>query len=121
MIFHHLRDIISSVDELVVVTHPEPINLEARPIVHDAVPEGETALAYYHEGRLLARGVVSNEAVKAIKSELNFSVDEDTGKTVVRVIDKQSGTLIRQMPSQEMLEIAKALDRLQGLLVRNSA
>ena len=53
-----------------VVTHPEPINLEARPIEHDAVPEGEIALAYYHEGRLLARGVVSNEAVKAINGIL---------------------------------------------------
>ena len=63
----------------------------------------------------------ANAAVKAIRSELDFSIDEDTGKTVVRVVDKQTGTLIRQMPSQEMLEIAKALDRLQGLLVRNSA
>jgi hypothetical protein len=54
------------VDELVVVTHPEPVRLEARPIEHEAVPEGEVALAYYHDGRLLARGVVSPEAVKAI-------------------------------------------------------
>jgi flagellar protein FlaG len=63
----------------------------------------------------------ANDAVKAIKSELDFSVDEETGKTVVRVVEKQTGTLIRQIPSEEMLEIAKALDRLQGLLVRNSA
>ena len=63
----------------------------------------------------------ANQAVKTIKSEINFSIDDDTGKTVVKVVDRQTGTLIRQMPSQEMLEIAKALDRLQGLLVRNSA
>jgi flagellar protein FlaG len=63
----------------------------------------------------------ANEAVKTLKSEINFSVDEDTGKTIVRVVEKQTGTLIRQIPSQEMLEIALALDRLQGLLVRNSA
>ena len=63
----------------------------------------------------------ANQAVKAIKSEINFTLDEDTGKTVVRVVEKQTGMLIRQIPSQEMLEIAKALDRLQGLLVRNSA
>jgi flagellar protein FlaG len=63
----------------------------------------------------------ANEAVSAIKSELDFRVDERTGKTVVRVVEKQTGTLIRQIPSQEMLEIAQALDRLQGLLIRNSA
>ncbi len=60
-----------TVDELVVVTHPEPIRLEARPIEHVEVPEGEVALAYYHEGRLLARGVVSPEAVTAIDGILN--------------------------------------------------
>jgi hypothetical protein len=70
LIFHYLRNIIATVDELVVVTHPEPIWLEARPIEHKAVPEGEVALAYYHEGQLLARGVVSNEAVKAINGIL---------------------------------------------------
>ena len=70
MIFQYLRNIILIVDELVVVTHPEPITLEARPLEHNAVPEGEIALAYYHDGRLLARGVVSPEAVKAINGIL---------------------------------------------------
>jgi hypothetical protein len=59
---------------MVVVTHPEPIRLEARPLEHDAVPDGEIALAYYHEGRLLARGVVSPEAVKAINGILTDPV-----------------------------------------------
>jgi flagellar protein FlaG len=59
--------------------------------------------------------------MRSIKSELDFSIDEGTGKTVVRVVDRESGTVIRQMPSKELLEIAKMLDRLQGLLVRNSA
>ena len=61
-------------EELIVVTHPEPIRLEARPIQHEAVPDGEVALAYYHEGRLLARGVVSPEAVKAIRGILSNPV-----------------------------------------------
>ena len=59
---------------MVVVTHPEPIRLEARPIEHESVPEGEVALAYYHDGHLLARGVVSPEAVKAINGILNDPV-----------------------------------------------
>ena len=63
----------------------------------------------------------ANEALKAIRSELDFRVDEDTGRTVVRVVDRETGTVIRQMPSRELLEIAKTLDKLQGLLVRNSA
>jgi flagellar protein FlaG len=63
----------------------------------------------------------ANEAMTAIKSELEFSVDYRTGKTVVRVVDGETGEVIRQMPSKEIIEIAKALDRLQGLLIRNEA
>ena len=67
-------------------------------------------------------------AVKAVKdfiqpmaSNLAFEMDEDTGRTVVKITDASSGELIRQIPSEEMLEIAKALDRLQGLLVKLKA
>lgn len=63
----------------------------------------------------------ANESLKINNSELDFSTDQATGKTIVRVVDKETGSVIRQMPSPEMLEIAKALDKLQGLLVRNSA
>ena len=57
-------------DHLVVVTHPQPIVLEARPLRHDGVPDGAIALGYYHEGHLVARGVVAPEAVEAINGLL---------------------------------------------------
>jgi len=67
-------------------------------------------------------------AVKAVKefiqpmaSNLEFNTDEETGQTVIKITDSSSGELIRQIPSEEMLEIAKALDRLQGLLVKQKA
>jgi flagellar protein FlaG len=63
----------------------------------------------------------ANGAMKAIKSELDFSIDDTTGKTIVRVVDGETGEVIRQMPAKEVIEIAKALDRLQGLLVRQKA
>jgi flagellar protein FlaG len=54
-------------------------------------------------------------------SSLNFSIDEESGIRVVKVIDNQTKELIRQIPSEEMLAIARALDSLQGLLVRQQA
>jgi flagellar protein FlaG len=60
----------------------------------------------------------ANEFLKALDVQLLFSVDEGTGKTVVKVTDKQTGDLIRQIPSKEMLAIAKALDTIQGLIIR---
>src|SRR5262245_56383993 len=60
----------SVVDPLVVVTHPDPIQLEARSIRHESLPEDAVALGYYHDGFLIARGVVSPDAVEAIRSLL---------------------------------------------------
>jgi flagellar protein FlaG len=53
--------------------------------------------------------------------EIQFSIDPDTDRTIVKVIDQRTQEVIRQMPSAEALEIAKALDRLQGLLIRQQA
>ncbi len=62
-----------------------------------------------------------NDFVSTVNSSLKFSVDEDTGQTVVKVIDDATKEVIKQFPSEQMLEIAKALDSLKGLLVRQKA
>ncbi len=60
-------------------------------------------------------------AVQAKANNLQFSVDDSTGKTVVRVIDSSSGSTIRQIPSEEALAIAQDIERMRGLLLRDSA
>ncbi|HEX8962906.1 MAG TPA: flagellar protein FlaG [Rhodocyclaceae bacterium] len=69
------------------------------------------------------------QAVKEIKQsmatmtsrDLQFSIDSDTKQTVVRVVDSQTGNVIRQIPAQELIDIAKAMDRAKGLLLRQEA
>jgi flagellar protein FlaG len=58
-----------------------------------------------------------NETMKALAPGLEFSVDQESNRTIVKVVDQQTKELIRQMPTAETLEIAKALDRVQGLLI----
>lgn len=62
-----------------------------------------------------------NKTMKALSNSLEFSIDADSKRAVVKVIDPDTKEVIRQMPSAEALEIAKALDRLQGLLIRQQA
>lgn len=52
---------------------------------------------------------------------LEFSVDDDSARAIVKVIDTNTNEVIRQMPSKEALEIAKALERLDSLLIRDQA
>lgn len=64
--------------------------------------------------------------VQNITRELNFSVDEELGKTIVRVIDENTGDVIRQIPSEDMLQLAKNLAEIKerttkGLLFRGDA
>ena len=63
----------------------------------------------------------TNDFVSLVNNAVEFSLDDDTGITVVKVIDKNTKEVIRQIPSEEMLAIAKALDTVQGLLVRQKA
>ncbi|HJU71312.1 MAG TPA: flagellar protein FlaG [Paucimonas sp.] len=62
-----------------------------------------------------------NKAVQALSQNVEFSIDEDTDRAIVKVVDKETKEVIRQMPSKEVLEIAKALDRVQGLLIKQKA
>ena len=54
-------------------------------------------------------------------SDLVFSKDQETGKMLIKVVDTATNAVIRQIPSQEAIEIAKSIDKLQGLLINNKA
>ena len=64
---------------------------------------------------------VLNRAMAALSREVEFTSDQQTGHTVVRVLDRETQEVIRQIPSQEVLSITHALDRLQGLLFQQKA
>ncbi|MEO8039120.1 MAG: flagellar protein FlaG [Betaproteobacteria bacterium] len=57
------------------------------------------------------------DKVKLTSSNLKFSIDEDSGKTIVRVVDDNTNEVIRQIPSEEMLAIARNLARVEGALL----
>lgn len=50
-----------------------------------------------------------NDIIRSIQRDLAFNIDEDSGRTVIRVIDSESGELIRQIPSEKVLAIATHL------------
>ena len=53
---------------------------------------------------------------QAVAPDLQFSVDRETGRTVIRVTDGNTKELIRQIPSEEVLRLDQELDRMRGLL-----
>lgn len=56
-----------------------------------------------------------NEYVQSVQRDLHFSVDEESGTTIIRVKDKASGDLIRQIPEDIFLNLAQKLKDNQTL------
>ena len=63
----------------------------------------------------------ANASLSTMDHALEFTIDPDTRAVVVRLIDRQDNRVLRQVPSPEMLAIAKALDRMQGMLLQSRA
>ena len=60
-------------------------------------------------------------AIAPVAQNLQFSIDQDIGRTIVKVVDASTDEVIRQIPSEEIVAIAKAMDKLQGLLIKQQA
>ena len=50
-----------------------------------------------------------NEFVQSIQRDLQFTLDKELDKTVIKVVDSDSGELIRQIPEDIFLELARKL------------
>jgi len=59
--------------------------------------------------------------VKSTNRNLSFSVDESLNVPVVKVVDPETNDVIRQIPAEETLRIAKSLEFLNSVLVRQKA
>lgn len=62
-----------------------------------------------------------NKALQAQAQGVEFTIDSDSDKTIVKVVDHETKEVLRQIPSEEALAIAKALDKAQGLLIQQKA
>lgn len=61
------------------------------------------------------------EQMHSLQRNLNFSVDDSTGQVVVQVVDGDSGKIVRQIPSEDILRLAERLDEMRSLLFEAQA
>ncbi|MDZ7585312.1 MAG: flagellar protein FlaG [Thiobacillus sp.] len=65
---------------------------------------------------------VINNVMQQANLNLQFSVDTDSKRTVVKMVDTSTGELIRQYPSETTLAISRGIDQFQqGLLLTQKA
>lgn len=61
------------------------------------------------------------EFVQSVRRNVNFSLEDASGRVVVKVTDASSGDIIRQIPSEEALQLAESLEEVRSLLFKAEA
>lgn len=59
--------------------------------------------------------------VQSVQRSINFALDDSSGRVVVKVTDSGSGDVIRQIPSEEALQMAENLSEVRSLLFKAEA
>lgn len=94
----------------------------------DAAKTGDTENASGKEEGAVLQNKQAHEVLESINHTfemleigLQFEIDSDYKDVIVKVVDKESGNVIRQIPSEAMVRVAKEIDKLKGLLVEQTA
>lgn len=72
-------------------------------------------------GKLTQVATELSDMMSMMRKGLAFKVDENSGQAVVTVLDRDTGDVIRQMPSEEALKLAEKLSEVTGLLMKTEA
>lgn len=102
-----------------------PKTVQAAPVVALDLPQTAVKPAAEQQPTpAQLQGVVENlnKALRQSNKNLEFTVDTDTEKSVVKLVDSSTGDVIRQYPTEEALSIAKTIDDMQqGMLFKHEA
>nr|WP_298139752.1 flagellar protein FlaG [uncultured Pseudomonas sp.] len=82
-----------------------------------ATADGESVSREQIEGAVAS----IQDFVQSVQRSINFSVEETSGRVVVKVTDAGSGDVIRQIPSEEALQLAENLSEVRSLLFKAEA
>lgn len=106
---------VAATPALAAAARPEEGGREVSAVSVDA-KAGETG------GEPIEEAVTSiQNFVQTIRRDLNFSLDDSSGRVVVKVTDSASGEVIRQLPSEEALRLAESLEEVRSLLFKAEA
>ena len=62
-----------------------------------------------------------NKTMGLMRSDLVFTVDDETKLKLVKIVDRETKEVIRQIPSEEIVRFVKVFDELRGVLLSERA
>lgn len=64
---------------------------------------------------------ILRDYVQSLQREFQFTVDEATGRTVIKIVDGDSNKVVRQIPQEEILALVANIKEARGLLLKEEA
>ena len=58
-----------------------------------------------------------NKVSSVFNTSLSFSVDKSTGRTIIKVVDKDTEKVIREIPPEKMVRLMEKISNVMGLLL----
>jgi len=92
-----------------------------KPVVKAENTKVEVKPAVVDKGELVTAVKKLNDLVAPALQTVQFSLDEQSERLIVKVVDTASKQVLRQIPNEEVLAMSKTLDKLQGLMIRQTA
>lgn len=63
---------------------------------------------------LKSAAAAGNSMLQSVNLNLEFVVDDSTKKVVIKIVDRQTGDIVRQIPSEDMMAFIKKMQELDG-------
>lgn len=57
-----------------------------------------------------------NQTMKMLERGINFEVDEGSERTIIKVVDKETHDVIKQIPSEDLLKVIEHLQEMRNIL-----
>ncbi|MFQ5660112.1 MAG: flagellar protein FlaG [Gammaproteobacteria bacterium] len=97
-----------------------PGSVQSAPAASDSGQTTQTQGRVIDQARLNQAVNDLNSFVQNVRRELRFSIDDNSGKTIIKVIDSESQEVVRQIPPEDVVNITQHLNVRSGVLLQAS-
>ena len=98
-------------------TNTDPVTAEPR-----VAPGQEQETGSPRQKEVLEQRIQDlNNLVQELHRELRFKIDDESGETIVEIIDQQTDEVIRQIPAEEVVKLRQRLADATGAIFRDTA
>jgi flagellar protein FlaG len=98
-------------------SNPAPKNANIRSAKEVKQAERQGRDVGIGEEQLIVAIERANKAMQGINTSFRFSIHEGTKEIMVKVLDKDSGEIVREIPSEKILDMVAKMWELSGIFI----